>query len=87
MCVIPAADVTRPFRYHGRRVMETKERQNGGVRRRPRAVDRVRLLPVDAGLPRVARRALAPVRLRFRCAQATPDTTLRPSGPAWPRHA
>jgi hypothetical protein len=27
------------------------------------------------------------VRHRFRCASATPDTTLRPSGSAWLRHA
>jgi hypothetical protein len=44
------------------------------------------------GLPsrssRAERPAFAvPVRLCFRFAQATPDTTLRPSGPVWLRHA
>jgi len=39
----------------------------------------------DCGLPSRSSRGrrpafAAPVRLRFRCAQATPDTTLRPSG-------
>jgi len=59
----------------------------------PRSLQATLQIDLSIGDARVARAASTrqfarqlPVRLRFRFAQATPDTTL-PGGPAWLRHA